>query len=208
MIWNFLLGPIFFPPRLDGPAYHNFLVYMLRPMIEDLPLALRQRMWFMHDGCPAHFSLLVRNLLSRRDYFGVRWIGQGGPVSWQQWNNTRIWLLFYTNGGTGNMRTLHSVHGEWMTTTLPIHNESRLTYFQNAALISFLNICTTESLQGACLCATGSHCCRIASQNSRCIESHSQHAGNLSTSAAAYAQTRSSSYDGEWRSFRATSSSL
>lgn len=35
-------------------------------------------MWFQHDGCPAHYSGSVRQVLDS-DYNG-RWIGRGGPV--------------------------------------------------------------------------------------------------------------------------------
>ncbi|EZA50509.1 hypothetical protein X777_10702 [Ooceraea biroi] len=36
---------------------------------------LRNRMWFMHDGAPPHFSLAVRQFLNRK--FANRWIGRG-----------------------------------------------------------------------------------------------------------------------------------
>ena len=39
-----------------------------------------QNMMFMHDGAPAHFSLLVRNYLN--NHYGNRWVGRGGPVTW------------------------------------------------------------------------------------------------------------------------------
>ncbi|GBL93627.1 hypothetical protein AVEN_25625-1 [Araneus ventricosus] len=37
-------------------------------------------MWFMHDGAPAHFSIVVRNHLDAT--YPGRWIGRGGPVAW------------------------------------------------------------------------------------------------------------------------------
>lgn len=48
--------------------------------MEDVPLATRARMWFQHDGAPAHFSFDARNHLTAT--FGERWIGRGGPVHW------------------------------------------------------------------------------------------------------------------------------
>jgi hypothetical protein len=33
-------------------------------LLEDVPLAVRARMWYMHDGAPAHFSRAVRYVLS------------------------------------------------------------------------------------------------------------------------------------------------
>lgn len=37
-------------------------------------------MWFQHDGCPAHFSLVARQKLIEK--FSNRWIGRGGSVVW------------------------------------------------------------------------------------------------------------------------------
>jgi hypothetical protein len=43
-------------------------------------LPIRQIMWFQHDGCPAHYSLIARELLNRE--FNGRWIGRGGLINW------------------------------------------------------------------------------------------------------------------------------
>src|SRR5678816_1393934 len=48
------------PPRLNGIIYLNFLKHELRTLFDDVPLQLRQNMWFMYDGAPAHFSAAVR----------------------------------------------------------------------------------------------------------------------------------------------------
>ena len=37
-------------------------------------------MWFMYDGAPAHFRLIVRDALT--GIYHDRWIGRGGPVPW------------------------------------------------------------------------------------------------------------------------------
>ncbi|KAL1514398.1 hypothetical protein ABEB36_003659 [Hypothenemus hampei] len=37
-------------------------------------------MWFQHDGCPAHYSAVAREVLNRN--FNGRWIGRFGPVNW------------------------------------------------------------------------------------------------------------------------------
>ena len=79
---DFLLGPVFLPNRLDGPAYHDFLINTLPEVLEEVPIDRRQHMWFMHDGAPAHFNLNARQVLSSRNYFRNRWIGRGGPVAW------------------------------------------------------------------------------------------------------------------------------
>lgn len=82
ILGNNLFGPVFLPPRLNGQNYHNFLVNTLRTLFGDVSLDLRQNMWFMHDGAPAHFAIIVRNLLDRPNYFHNRWIGRGGPIEW------------------------------------------------------------------------------------------------------------------------------
>lgn len=74
-----LIGPFFLPPHLNG---HNFLVNQLPVLLEDVPIDLRRHMWFMHDGAPAHFSLIVRNWLSQPFNYGLHWIGRDGPVAW------------------------------------------------------------------------------------------------------------------------------
>lgn len=71
-----LIGPHFLPKRLDGNAYLNFLQNVLLPdLLEDVPLVLRERMWFMHDGAPPHFCVAVRQFLNER--FNNKWIGRG-----------------------------------------------------------------------------------------------------------------------------------
>jgi hypothetical protein len=40
----------------------------------------RARMWYMHDGAQAHFSHVMRDVLSNT--YHDRWIGRGGPTAW------------------------------------------------------------------------------------------------------------------------------
>lgn len=82
IVANCLIGPVFLPPRLDSETYHRFLTRTLPPLLEDIPIGVRRRMWFMHDGAPAHFSRLARNWLSQPNNYGNHWIGRGGPVPW------------------------------------------------------------------------------------------------------------------------------
>lgn len=77
---NQLLGPCFLPPRLNGPLYLNFLQNDLIDLIDDVPLAVLPRMWYLHDGAPPHFFREVRDHLN--NVFPYRWIGRGGPVAW------------------------------------------------------------------------------------------------------------------------------
>lgn len=80
IVGDFLIGPVFIPERLTGNVYCNFLKHTLPDLLEDVPLATRNAMWFMHDGAPAHFSRIARELLSK--IYDNRWIGRGGPQPW------------------------------------------------------------------------------------------------------------------------------
>lgn len=80
IIGQYLIGPVELPPRLNGQRYLQFLVEQLPTLLEDLPLQTRMNMWFMHDGAPPHFSLIVREHLNR--VYPNKWIGRSGPVSW------------------------------------------------------------------------------------------------------------------------------
>lgn len=82
LVGEHLLGPVFLPPRLNGHSYSNFLPNDLPNLLENVPIATRQNMWFMHDGAPPHFSLEARAVLNRPNYFPGRWIGRGGPIPW------------------------------------------------------------------------------------------------------------------------------
>ena len=57
-----------------------FLQRVLPELLEDVPLAVRERIWIQHDGAPPHFSVDVRNHLNA--VFPDRWIGRGGPIPW------------------------------------------------------------------------------------------------------------------------------
>lgn len=80
IIGDHLIGPVFLPSRLTGESYRFFLQHELSSLLEDLPLLLRNQMWFMHDGAPAHFSTLSREYLN--DAYENRWIGRSGPQLW------------------------------------------------------------------------------------------------------------------------------
>jgi hypothetical protein len=82
IIGDDLIGPFRLPHRLSDPTYLNFLNNDLPLLLEDVPLLTRRRMWFQHDGAPAHFTLAVRRWL--HEHYPGRWIGRrnGTPVHW------------------------------------------------------------------------------------------------------------------------------
>lgn len=80
VIGDYLIGPHFLPPRLNGEAYVQFLREVHPVLLEEVPLGVRRDMFFMHDGAPAHFSQVARQHLT--ETYANQWIGRGGPVNW------------------------------------------------------------------------------------------------------------------------------
>ena len=75
-----IIGPVVLPRRLGGQGYLEFLQTQLPALLEDVPLIVRRDMWYMQDGAPAHWAVIVRQHLNA--YFGNRWIGREGPIAW------------------------------------------------------------------------------------------------------------------------------
>ncbi|EFN84728.1 hypothetical protein EAI_00011, partial [Harpegnathos saltator] len=67
------IGPYFLPPRLNGERYGNFLERELPVLLADVPLHVRARLIFQHDGAPAHFSRQVRDILDA--CYPNKWMG-------------------------------------------------------------------------------------------------------------------------------------
>lgn len=80
IIGDYLIGPYILPNRLNSPVYLVFLRDILPGLLEDVPLNIRDGMWFQHDGAPAHFGIIVRDYLNVT--FEQKWVGRGGPVQW------------------------------------------------------------------------------------------------------------------------------
>ncbi|KAJ8914489.1 hypothetical protein NQ315_002761 [Exocentrus adspersus] len=80
IIGDKLIGPYFIEGTLNGQKYQEFLDQHLPILLEDLTLQERANMWFQHDGCPAHYAIISREVLDRE--YTDRWIGRGGPVAW------------------------------------------------------------------------------------------------------------------------------
>lgn len=93
MIGDCLIGPFVLPSRLTGQAYLSFLQEDFPGLMEDVDLQTRSRMWFQHDGAPAHFSTIVRDHLNAT--YSERWIGRGGPVAWPARSPDMTPLDFY-----------------------------------------------------------------------------------------------------------------
>ncbi|XP_076653300.1 uncharacterized protein LOC143359299 [Halictus rubicundus] len=74
------LGPYFIQGILTGIKYAAFLRQDLSGLLEEITLFDRERMWFQHDGCPAHYSKVARTVLNTK--YPGRWIGRRGPIPW------------------------------------------------------------------------------------------------------------------------------
>jgi hypothetical protein len=74
------VGPYLPPDRLTAQLYRGFLETVLPGLLEDVPLAVRQRLLFQHDGAPAHYGEDVRQWLN--ETCPGTWIGRGWPIAW------------------------------------------------------------------------------------------------------------------------------
>ena len=52
----------------------------LHEILEQVPVDIRLRTRFMHDGAPPHFSRVARQFLNQ--HFANKWIGRGCPIAW------------------------------------------------------------------------------------------------------------------------------
>jgi hypothetical protein len=57
-----LLGLQVLQHQLTSNHYQNFLLHDLPKLLEDVPLAVTARMWYMLDGALAHFSHAVQDV--------------------------------------------------------------------------------------------------------------------------------------------------
>jgi hypothetical protein len=76
IVCDYLVGPHVLPHRFAGNRYRDFLLHDLPKLLEFV----RERMWYNHDGAPAHFSRAVRDVFNNTHH--NRWIGRGGPTAW------------------------------------------------------------------------------------------------------------------------------
>jgi hypothetical protein len=73
-----LAGPHVSPLQLTRNHYPDILLHDLPELLEVIPLSVSARMWYMHDGAPAHFSCAVRHVLNNTHH--DEWIGRGAPT--------------------------------------------------------------------------------------------------------------------------------
>lgn len=69
-----------FEGGLTMHRYRDILEEVVPELMENVPLAIYNNVYFQQDGAPSHNSALVRAFLD--DHFPQSWIGTHGPVQW------------------------------------------------------------------------------------------------------------------------------
>jgi hypothetical protein len=82
--------------HLTGSHYRHFLLHDLPKRLKSVPVAVRARMWYMHDGAPTYFSRAVLDVLNKT--YRDRRIGRGGPTAWPPLSAVLNPLYFYLWG--------------------------------------------------------------------------------------------------------------
>ncbi|KZC07790.1 hypothetical protein WN55_09816 [Dufourea novaeangliae] len=68
-----IIGPYFIDGTLNTSTHFNG---NLPHLLENIPLHIRQTMWFQQDGCPAHAARIITQFLNVT--FRDSWIGRAG----------------------------------------------------------------------------------------------------------------------------------
>ena len=118
-----IIGPFFFNGHLNGQIYLQFLQNELPRLLADLPVNIRNRMWFQQDGAPAHFSRNVTDHLNEN--FGEEWIGRNGPVIWPPRSPDLTKLDFFLWGFTKD-----TVYKDSPTTAIDMEQRIRNAFNQ------------------------------------------------------------------------------
>lgn len=74
------LAVYFYDGTLTGEIYNDILETVLLPVIEELPLDIRDQFFYQQDGAPVHNSHVVKGVLD--EHFPEQWIATHGPVAW------------------------------------------------------------------------------------------------------------------------------
>lgn len=77
---NTVIGPFFFRQNLTGAIYLQFLQNELSEVLDEMPLCVRNKLWFQLDGAPVHNTIVVRNCLNQM--FRGKVIGPGFDFHW------------------------------------------------------------------------------------------------------------------------------
>lgn len=80
ILGNSVIGPYFYDGNLTGQRYLAFLKFRLPNLLQNVPLEIRNNMWFMQDGAPSHtYGPVVAYL---NGAYQNNWMGKKGPINW------------------------------------------------------------------------------------------------------------------------------
>jgi len=102
LLGNKMIGPSVFDNNSTGNVYEIFLRNYLPGLLEDIPLMIRNQMYFQHDG-----TWHVREYLN--ESFPNRWLGRGGPIAWPPRSPDLTSLDYYL---WGHMKTVYETKVE------------------------------------------------------------------------------------------------
>jgi hypothetical protein len=80
IVGDIVVGPYLLPDRLPVERYRDFLETVLPGLHENVPLAVKQKLWFQHGGASARYGEDVQQWVNAT--CPGRWIGRGGPIAW------------------------------------------------------------------------------------------------------------------------------
>jgi hypothetical protein len=75
-----LVGPLFIDGCLNQAKYHALLSNEISNFLDEMPLAVLNRIVFHQDGATPHNARM--NVAFLNDNFGARWMGTYGPIRW------------------------------------------------------------------------------------------------------------------------------
>ena len=70
--------------------YRDILENKQPTLFENLSLEVQQNMWFQHNGCSEHYSMVAREVLDPD--FNGHWIERDGPVNWTDLSSPDLFL--------------------------------------------------------------------------------------------------------------------
>jgi hypothetical protein len=80
IVGDYLVDPHAMPRNITDNEYRDVLENELPSLLDCVPLAIKDLIWFMHDGAPPHFNFIARDALKNK--YRNRRIGRGGPTAW------------------------------------------------------------------------------------------------------------------------------
>ncbi|XP_066141312.1 uncharacterized protein [Euwallacea fornicatus] len=151
IIGNIILGPVVMPNRLNGQSYLHFLHETLPDLLENIPLLIRDGMWFMQDGAPPHYTLNVRQYLNNT--FPRRWIGRGNdaPVQWPPRSpdltpcDFFLWGFLKSKVYSTSIDHIQELHNRIFNAVNDVRNRPEVMQRMHFNFLKRINLCMQEN---------------------------------------------------------------